>query len=348
MWTETPALKAMKEHGVDKQHLAWISKLWEQHGLQMRPGHVGSNNSKRQGDSRKERQKAQSCSHCWLTQCKQRWTKMVEQRERLQTGRMVFPKRGIRGRHCGIGNITRSSGANDFGPHRRFQRQKSHEIGHANTKWSSTQAKGTMARSGDTKMAWTQKLKNVGTRMSLSGSSAPSVQHCMKQAQETLRKRHNVLCTPYITLSSGKRGLAKYDVERTSMAPNTKLARQIPDTARLRKAEETIPAEWWKERHRKGHITTIRYEMDPNKERKNCCTGEQATWHGQTPTQRHQGHSEQEASNGGRTNKTQIKMGRSTSQKILMLKVGNTKLQNAKNTNMQKQATQKTVQAGYT
>ena len=49
-----------------------------------------------------------------------------------------------------------------------------------------------------------------------------------------------------------------------------------------------------------------------------------------------------------RTNKTQIKMGRSTSQKILMLKVGNTKLQNAKNTNMQKQATQKTVQAGYT
>ena len=29
---------------------------------------------------------------------------------------------GICGRHCGIGNITKSSGANDFGPHRRFQR----------------------------------------------------------------------------------------------------------------------------------------------------------------------------------------------------------------------------------
>ena len=199
MWTETPALKAMKEHGVDKQHLAWISKLREQHGLQMRPGHVGSNNSKRQGDSRKERQKAQWCSHCWWTQCKQRWTKMVEQREtiRLHTGRMVFPKRGIRGRHCGIGNITRSSGTHDFGPHRRFQRQRPGDRPCKNKLELNAQAKGTMAKSGDTKMAWTQKLMYVGTRMSLSGSSAPSVQHCMKQAQETYRKRHNALCTPY-------------------------------------------------------------------------------------------------------------------------------------------------------
>ena len=147
MWTETPALKAMKEHGVDKQHLAWISKLREQHGLQMRPGHVGSNNSKRQGDSRKERQKAQWCSHCWLTQCKQRWTKMVEQRERLQTGRMVFPKRGIRGRHCGIGNIKRSSGTHDFGPHRRFQRQRPGDRPCKNKLELNAQAKGTMAKS---------------------------------------------------------------------------------------------------------------------------------------------------------------------------------------------------------
>ena len=33
------ALKAMKEHGVDRQHLIWISKLLEHHSLQMRPGH---------------------------------------------------------------------------------------------------------------------------------------------------------------------------------------------------------------------------------------------------------------------------------------------------------------------
>ena len=39
MWTETKqALKAMKEHGVDK-HLVWISKLWDQHSLQFWLGH---------------------------------------------------------------------------------------------------------------------------------------------------------------------------------------------------------------------------------------------------------------------------------------------------------------------
>ena len=36
------ALKAVKEHGVGKQHLAWMSKLWEQHGLKMMLGHSTS------------------------------------------------------------------------------------------------------------------------------------------------------------------------------------------------------------------------------------------------------------------------------------------------------------------
>ena len=36
------ALKAMEKHGVDKEHLAWISTLWEQHSLQVRLGHLTS------------------------------------------------------------------------------------------------------------------------------------------------------------------------------------------------------------------------------------------------------------------------------------------------------------------
>ena len=51
------------------------------------------------------------------------------------------------------------------------------------------------------------------------------------------------------------------------MAPNESAARQtdimgakiITDTARLRTAEETTPAEWWKERHKPGHVTMNKY-----------------------------------------------------------------------------------------
>ena len=42
----------------------------------------------------------------------------------LQIGRMVFPKLGTCRRHCGIGYITRRSGANDFGPHRGVPRNR--------------------------------------------------------------------------------------------------------------------------------------------------------------------------------------------------------------------------------
>ena len=41
-WAETRARKAMKEHGIGNQHLAWISKLWEQHSLDMRLRHFTS------------------------------------------------------------------------------------------------------------------------------------------------------------------------------------------------------------------------------------------------------------------------------------------------------------------
>lgn len=69
------------------------------------------------------------------------------------------------------------------------------------------------------------------------------------------------------------------------MAPNKKnvqeqltswRARMVADTARLRKAEETNPADWWRDRHKKGHMIMNRYETDPNKE-KHCHAGGQAT-----------------------------------------------------------------------
>ena len=101
--------------------------------------------------------------------------------------------------------------------------------------------------------------------------------------------------------SAGKSSLVKQDVGSTNMALPRKLARKtdnmgakaVENTARLRKSKETTPAEWWRERHKKGHITIDRYEMDHTKK---------DTWQGQT--QKHQGHSEQEASNDGETHKS--------------------------------------------
>ena len=52
------ALKAMKEHGVDKQHLASISTLWERQFTNKATGHFESKISKTTGSSHEERGKA--------------------------------------------------------------------------------------------------------------------------------------------------------------------------------------------------------------------------------------------------------------------------------------------------
>ena len=101
----------------------------------------------------------------------------------------------MRARHCGTGNITKSS-TNDSGPHRRFQRIGPRD-GPCTNKLD---LNAPWLKAGDAKVAWAGKLMHVGICMSLNGSSAPSVQHRMEQAQETYRKRHNLLCCPYITL----------------------------------------------------------------------------------------------------------------------------------------------------
>ena len=57
------------------------------------------------------------------------------------------------------------------------------------TNWGSThKPREPWVKAGDEKVAWAEKLKYVAICMSLNGSSAPSVQHRMKQAQETYRK----------------------------------------------------------------------------------------------------------------------------------------------------------------
>ena len=118
------------------------------------------------------------------------------------------------------------------------------------------------------------------------------------------------------------------------MAPNKKWqdklttwgAQMVADTARLRKTEETTPAEWWQKRHRKRTRNNEQVpHVDPDKERKNWYTGGQASWQGQAQTQRHQGHSEQEVSNGGATHRQNTNQnGTEYITKILMREVGST------------------------
>ena len=67
------------------------------------------------------------------------------------------------------------------------------ETGYEKKRELNAQATRTMAKSGGRKSGVCRKQMYVGICMSLNGSSAPSVQHRMKQAQETYRKRHKVL-----------------------------------------------------------------------------------------------------------------------------------------------------------
>ena len=94
------------------------------------------------------------------------------------------------------------------------------------------QATGTMAKSGGRKSGVCRKQMYVGICMSLNGSSAPSVQHRMKQAQETYRKRHKVLCCPYITLKTNWSSTHKSCEPRPPLIPT----RQQKTVSRLNSA----------------------------------------------------------------------------------------------------------------
>ena len=207
----------MKEHGVNKQHLAWISKLWE--GSELFTSLVDT--------------------------VLAALNKHGGKRERLRL-------RGMCGRHCGVGNITKSFATHDLGFHGRVQGKRPRDGPCKNELELNTLVTRPMAASGRRKSAMDCKLIYVGICMPVNESSAPWVQHSMKQAQETHRTRQPsaLLSVPDPQPkdgSAGKSGLTKYDVGSTRVAPNknwqdtltTWRARMVADTARLRKAEET-------------------------------------------------------------------------------------------------------------
>ena len=103
----------------------------------------------------------------------------------------------------------------------------------------------------------------------------------------------------------------------------TDMERQVGELKELKEANTKTEADKIRGKDLENGRNCGRCEMDPHKERQTLLH----RWAGhmaRADTQRHQRHSEQAANNGGerRTNKTQIKMGRNTSQKILMLEVG--------------------------
>ena len=62
------AVEAKKEHGVDQQHLAWISKLLEQRTLQMRLRHFTTRKFETTRGLPQGAPEARWCSLSWLTQ----------------------------------------------------------------------------------------------------------------------------------------------------------------------------------------------------------------------------------------------------------------------------------------
>ena len=106
------------------------------------------------------------------------------------------------------------------------------------------------------------------------------------------------------------------------------------------------------DRKTKGHMTMSRYEMDPNKERTKAVT-KMGRPHGKGRNR----HAVIKSPRNKRptmvytcTENAQIKLGQNTSRKILMLR-GRwmaQKKHNSKNTKTENQATQRTIQGGYT
>ena len=91
------ALNAMKQHAVGKQHLAWISKLREQHILEMWLGHFTSRTFKTTTGAPKRSAREPNGVHSTGGHSACSSEKMVRKRDilQLQTGLVVLPKRGI-------------------------------------------------------------------------------------------------------------------------------------------------------------------------------------------------------------------------------------------------------------
>ena len=135
------------------------------------------------------------------------------------------------------------------------------------------------------------------------------------------------------------------------MARNQKVSRQadiMESTSCCRHCQfvesrrQQPPAERWKE----GHVIMNRYEVDPEKGRKHCYTGGQATWEGQTQTRSHHKPLEQEAYNGGDVHSKRTHPEGTEFQKDSHAGDGKHKVQNSKNTKTENRATQRTMEGG--
>ena len=224
-------LQAMREHGGDKQHLAWISKQWVQHSSQMRLGHFESRKPKRIRAPTWSASEPHgvhtftslvgtvppALSKNWLTKGKEYGFRLDE-----WYGPTVAYADGI---------VVLATSQKTF-EHMMFAltegfRERGLEIGHAKTNWSSThKLRDPGLQSGGRKRGMDKKMTYVGMCVTLNGSSAPSGHHRMKQSQRTYTPNENSVLTVSDSQpkdgSIGRSSLAKHDVESTGMAPYRK------------------------------------------------------------------------------------------------------------------------------
>ena len=208
------AMKAVKEHGVDKQHLALDLKTvgTTRLTIEARTLQIEKFRTTRwlpQGAG----QKGPRCSHYWRTQCWQRRTKTggIKRKESgFRLDEWYSPSVAPCGRHCGNGNITKKLLEQMIVDLADCSNEKGLEIGHAKTNGSSThKPRAPRLKAGDAEVAWQKKTEKRRDLYVDERSSAPSVQHRMKQAQETHRTWHTMLCCRYTTLDKGMEALEK-------------------------------------------------------------------------------------------------------------------------------------------
>ena len=164
-----------------------------------------------------------------------------------------------RRRHRGAGNIAKQHWNKDFDSHGRFQRHTP-RTRPCTTHWSSThKLQDLWLKAVGAKVAWRAKLMYVEICMMLKLNSFGTTLY-ETSTWSVQKVAQSLVLSVSTSLNLGMETLAKavwlgvmlrtaaWHQTKTWQEPLTSWgARVVADTARVRKAEETNPVEWWKE-----------------------------------------------------------------------------------------------------
>ena len=279
------AIAALRLQGASLHTIAWISKLWEAHSIEMRMGHV---RSKRFETSRGLPQGAPESPVVFtllaeyvLRGLQQRWEKERGKGYGFGMDDWIFTclayaddiilvaesKEALERMIREATEAFRGAGLN---------------IGHAKTNWSSTKAtpEATL-QAAEASVTWVPSFVFVGVQISLNGCSTPAITHRMAQARKAFSKWGKLLLCPWIAPRLRIRALGKsvwpsllwgascwHPTEKMKEKIGSWGARLVATVAGVRRSPTEDTTSWWRKLHRLGWRWTTEESLDLNAARR--------------------------------------------------------------------------------